>query len=87
MDLQDIQDDGDTGLSIKGGELTGQSRLNRGNPGNRHSGAGNRRSGESRNPGNPTGKERTGYRWPWIPAFAGTTVAWVALAELKTGNS
>ena len=33
---------------------------------------GNRRSGESRNPGNPR-KERAGYRMFWIPAFAGTT--------------
>ena len=37
---------------------------------------GNRRSGESRNPGNPTGKERAGYRGFWIPAFAGTTGLW-----------
>ena len=33
----------------------------------------NRRSGESRNPGNPVGKERAGYQSFWIPAFAGTT--------------
>ena len=41
--------------------------FNQGNPSNR-------RSGESRNPGNPHGKERDGYRAFWIPAFAGTTV-------------
>ena len=41
-----------------------------------------RRSGESRNPGNPPGKERAGYRAFWIPAGAGTTAAWVALVYL-----
>ena len=48
--------------------VTGQSHLTRATQPKQH-----RRSGESRNPGNPAGKERAGYRGFWIPAFAGTT--------------
>ena len=41
---------------------------------------GHRRSGESRNPGNPQGKDRAGYRPFRVPAFAGTTVAYDVIA-------
>ena len=56
-----------SGFAQAPAHYAGQWRLNQGNPSNR-------RSGESRNPGNPPGKERAGYRGFWIPAFAGTTV-------------